>query len=429
LLSIVPLTLIDFGVWASTLFDLLKTSRRYQMVVTLVARTDTRITGLARYAYGLYATFQASGQAVRLVAPALPPLPRQVLALLKAGGIDLPTFFQNYPLWLRTECPTQTEVLHLTSQNLASLLALRRSVVPTVVTIHDLYQLIENRKRGRPRSVAGWADHLATAGIKKADEIIASSAFTRQTIVDLLNYPAERIHVIHLAVDREYFKPQPVPPDFRARHGLPEDALVVLFVGSEDPRKNLETLLRAFHLVALRVPRAVLVKAGAVHFHQEAERLRTLSHDLGLAGRVHFLGRVDEEDLPLLYNTADLVVMPSRFEGFGLPALEAMTCGRPVAVANASSLPEVVGNGGVLFDPLRVDELALVLIRLLEHPEERQRLAEAALDQARCFSPERQAEQTWAVYRHGYERAKTRMGRPHAGRAVNPPGTGPDQTG
>lgn len=383
------------------------------MVVTLVARTDTRITGLARYAYGLYTTFQASGQAVRLVAPASPPLPWQVLALLKAKGVDLHTFFQNYPLWLGAAGPSAPEVLHLTSQNLASLLCLRRPVVPTVVTVHDLYGLLNHRKQGRIVRGAAWADYLAIAGVRKADELIASSAFTRQTIIDLLNYPAERIHVIHIAVDREYFKPQPVPPDFRARHGLPEDARVVLFVGSEDPRKNLETLLRAFHLVVPRVPRAVLVKAGAVHFHHEAERLRTLSHDLGLAGRVHFLGRVDEEDLPLLYNTADLVVMPSLFEGFGLPVLEAMTCGRPVAVANTSSLTEVVGKGGVLFDPLRVDELALVLIRLLEHPEERQRLAAAALVQARSFSPERQAEQTREVYRRACQRSEQRKARRH----------------
>jgi glycosyltransferase involved in cell wall biosynthesis len=365
------------------------------MVITLVARTDTRKTGLGKYTYSLYDTFSANGQQVRLVPPVVPPLPGPMLSLAKKRGIDLPTFFQNYPVRVNLG---QTDICHLTSQNLALLLRMKR-MPPTVLTIHDIYYLMVNGSYRSPTNVAEWADRIAISGVKKAQEVIAISAFTKQTIVDVLGYPAERITVIHRAVDREHFKPLDVPADFRARYGLPAEAPLILFLGSEDPRKNLATLLRAFHLVASRMPEAVLVKAGAVHFTQEAANLHGMVARFGLQDRVFFLENLSDDDLPLLYNTADIVVMPSFFEGFGLPALEALTCGRPVIAANASSLPEVVGSAGMLFNPHHADELALALVRLLEYPEERYRLSEAALAQAQNFSLAKQAQQTWDVYR------------------------------
>lgn len=372
------------------------------MVVTMVARTDTPKTGLGKYTYSLYDTFRVQGRDVRLVPPVIPPFPGPVLSLMKKRGIDIQTFFQNYPVRVNLG---KTDVCHITSQNLALLLRLR-SMPPTILTIHDLYYLTTQNTQNRSATITEHADRIAIAGVKKATEVIAISAFTKQTIIDLLGYPKDYITVIHRAVDTNHFHPAPVPADFRARHGLPEHAQIVLFLGSEDPRKNLAILLRAFHLVAARLPEAVLVKAGAIHFSQEAVQLRQMVQHLGIASRVLFLEHLTDEDLPLLYNTADVVVMPAFFEGFGLPALEALSCGRPVIAANASSLPEVVGDAGVLFHPYHVDELAIALVRLLEHPEERQRLSEAALIQAQNFSLEKQARETWEVYCRVYEKRR-----------------------
>jgi glycosyltransferase involved in cell wall biosynthesis len=282
---------------------------------------------------------------------------------------------------------------------------------PTVLTVHDLYYLLAGNSQQKTINITRQADQISIVGAKKAAEIIAISSFTKQTIIELVGYPEERITVIHRAVDTTQFQPLDVPGDFRARYGLPAEALVVLFLGSEDPRKNLEMLLRAFHLIVPRVPEAVLVKAGAIHFTQEAANLRQMVHDLGLGSRVFFLERLPDEDLPLLYNTADVVVMPSFFEGFGLPALEAMACGRAVIAANASSLPEVVGGAGVLFNPKYADELAIALVHLLENQSYRQQLGEAALVQSQLFSLEKQATQTWEVYQRVYERSRRLSGR------------------
>ncbi|MBC7261777.1 MAG: glycosyltransferase family 4 protein, partial [Chloroflexi bacterium] len=209
-----------------------------------------------------------------------------------------------------------------------------------------------------------------------------------------------RIHVVYCAVDREQFKPLPVPASFRQKYGLDEGLRYILYVGSEDPRKNLATLIQAFKIVQQQRPSARLIKAGAAHFGAQREELRALVAQLELEDKVHFLDRVPEEDLPLLYNAADVFVLPSLYEGFGLPALEAMSCGTPVVAAERASLPEVVGEGGVLVDPVDPRALAHVLASLLSDPECRAAASQAALQQAAQFSLERQAEETLNVYTH-----------------------------
>lgn len=369
------------------------------MVVTMIARTDTRKTGLGKYIYSLYDTLHSLNYPVTLTPPVSPPLPHMLYSLVKKAGRDLHTFFQNYPVWMSPSQTQPPDVYHITSQNLALLLRVQK-LGPTVATVHDLYYLVD---KTIPKSrVSIWSDRFAAEGLKKADALIAISEATKKTILELIGYPAERITVIPRAVDTGFFKPMPVPADFRTRYELPPDAPLVLFLGSEDPRKNLATLLQAFQQVHEQVPDAILVKAGAIHFHQEAARLQQMTRDLGLSSQVHFITGLPDEDLPLLYNTADVVVMPSFFEGFGLPALEAMACGRAVVASNASSLPEVVGEAGVLFDPHQADELAAVLTSLLHNPDRRRDLGQKALTQAHTFSLVRQATQTWEVYQQVY---------------------------
>jgi glycosyltransferase involved in cell wall biosynthesis len=360
----------------------------------MVARTDSRTTGLARYVYSLHDAFQAAGHNVELVAPSSPPLPAKLYALLSRRGLDARTFFSNYPVRIQLE---GADLCHITSQNLATLMQVRR-MPPTVVTVHDLHLVIERMKRKHNRGFEHWADRIAVAGIKHAHAIIAISEYTKRTIVELLHYPSERIHVIHRAVDTSVYKPLPVEADFRARYHLQQAGPVILYVGSEDPRKNLITLVDAFQHVCAHIPSAILVKAGAVHFRDEAARIRRRVQELRIASNVVFIEDLPDEHLPLLYNAADIFVIPSRLEGFGLPALEAMACGRPVVAANATSLPEVVGEAGVLFHPEHADELAAVLIGLWEDVNRRRKLGELAMARARTFSLAKQAEQTWQLY-------------------------------
>ncbi len=365
------------------------------MRIALVTKPDQRMTGLLRYALSLRDGLRAQGGDVRLVHPTSPPA--WVARASRALGLDAAAFFGSYPLSVRLD---GAEICHLASQTLATLL-LKRHRPPVVVTVHDLIpHLVRNHPRlsaYRP-PVERLFDRLALLGLRRAAAIVAISEFTKDTVVQLTGYPADRIHVVYRAVDRDVFKPLPVLDGFWNRYGLEEGVPFVLYVGSEDPRKNLEGLIRAFARVQARVPAAQLVKVGAPHFSGERQRLLGLVHELGLDGRVRFLDHVPDEDLPLFYNAASVFVLPSFYEGFGLPALEAMSCGTPVIASDRASLPEVLGQGGQLMDPEDIQGLADAVSDLLAEPERRAAASEAALEQAGRFSLKRQAAETLAVY-------------------------------
>ena len=363
--------------------------------VALISRVDSHTTGLARYVYSLYNELLSAGYPVQLIPPKVPRVSEKIYNLLARRGLDARTFFMNYPVRINLD---GSEICHISSQNLATLLRVR-SMPPSIVTVHDLYPLVQRMQQQKLDGIDQWADRVAVSGLRRAREIIAISQYTKQSVVDLLHFPSERVSVIHGAVDVNIFRPLTLPANFKAKYGLPENASIILYVGSEDPRKNLRTLITAFSQIASQRPEAILVKAGSGHFPDEGAKLRQRVNDLGIASRVVFLGNLPDEDLSWLYNSADIVVMPSLFEGFGFPALEAMACGRPVIAANATSLPEVVGDAGVLFDPMDVDALADAMVQLLANPGYRYQLGERSVVQARTFSLARQAEKTLEVYR------------------------------
>jgi len=365
--------------------------------IALVTKPDERMTGLLRYALSLHDELRAQGVDVALVHPRS-PVPRILVRAGRALGLDAAAFFGSYPVSVRLD---GAEVCHLASQTLATLLLNRRRP-PVVVTVHDLIpQLVgdDPALSSYRRPVERLFDRLALQGLRRAAAIVAISEFTKGTIVQITGYPANRIHVVYRAVDRAVFKPLPVPDGFRRKYGLEADVPSVLYVGSEDPRKNVEGLIRAFARVRAQVPAAQLVKVGAPHFTAERQRLLSLVDELGLDRRVRFLDHVPDEDLPLFYNAASVFVLPSFYEGFGLPALEAMSCGIPVLASDRASLPEVVGQAGALLDPDDVAGLADSITGLLTDPQRRAADSEAALQQAARFSLARQAEQTLAVYR------------------------------
>jgi glycosyltransferase involved in cell wall biosynthesis len=364
------------------------------MHVALVTKPDRQMTGLRRYTESLVGPLRERGVEATLVYPQVPR------ALARAGRAlrgDAAAFFSSYPLAANVR---GYDICHLTSQTLATLLLFQR-LPPTVVTVHDVIpHLVRNDPALRTeRTLADRIfEGLALRGLKRARALIAISEYTKRCLVEALGYPAERIHVVHRAVDRTAFRAMPVPPGFWQKYGLEPGRPMVLYVGSDDPRKNLPTLVRAFALVHQQSPEAVWVKAGAPHFRSEREKLLQLVAELGLLGNVRFLDDVLDEDLPLLYNAAHVLVLPSLYEGFGLPALEAMSCGTPVVAANRASLPEVVGEGGMLVDPLDERALAEATLLLLADGARRAHASQAALQQAARFSLKRQADATFAVY-------------------------------
>jgi len=265
----------------------------------------------------------------------------------------------------------------------------------TVVTIHDLgflrvpevYAPAERlRMRVLTRLSARWADHVVTG-----------SDFAKRDIVEQYALPPERVSVAPSAVDRTVFRPLAAAECAAAcrRLGLPEEYL--LFVGVIQPRKNLGVLIDA--LATLRTgawPNLELVLAGREGLR--AAEVFGRARERGIEQAVRHVGVVADTDLVALYNGARAFVYPSIFEGFGIPLLEAMSCGCPVVSSNATSLPEVYGDAALSFDPANTDALIARLEDLLRDPALGERLAESGLRRAAEFSWDRTA----AIVRRAY---------------------------
>jgi len=274
------------------------------------------------------------------------------------------------------------------------------SSVPTLVTIHDLIPLLLSEYRGGP--LVRLYTALVSTASRSAREVVTDSEASRRDIIVNLRIPAERVRGVHLAAD-ERFAPTRAPEDVnvRARYGLP--ARYVLYLGGFDVRKNIARVLAACRRAAPVIGEdCPLVVAGRLPTEDTpfTPNPRRLAQEYGMDERhVHFTGFVDDADKPALYRGAMAFVFPSRYEGFGLPPLEALACGTPVVGSNASSIPEVVGNAGVLRPPDDTEGMADALARLATNADFRAELSRRALAQAARFSWERTAQETLAAYR------------------------------
>ncbi len=268
------------------------------------------------------------------------------------------------------------------------------SPVPTVITIHDLaFIRFPQTFRAYNRIYLDLATRLSA---RRASRILAVSEHTKREVVGLLGIPPERVIVTPNAA-RSHFRP-PAPAaieQLRARYGLPER--FVLYVGTLEPRKNLTTLLEAFALVSRSVPDVPLLIGGGKGWMCEPIFVRL--EQLNLRDRVKFAGYIPEEELPLWYAAATVFVFPSIYEGFGMPPLEAMACGTPVITSNTSSLPEVVGDAGLMVAPTDPIALAEAIRRVLVDADLRAELRQRGLVRARRFSWADTAAKTLAAYR------------------------------
>jgi glycosyltransferase involved in cell wall biosynthesis len=265
--------------------------------------------------------------------------------------------------------------------------------VPTVLTVHDL---IFRHLPAHHKPLNRWYLNLTMPlYCRRATHIIVISECTRRDLVAAYGLPPDKVTVVYEAADPR-FRPQ--PPDavtgVRARYGLPERYL--LFVGTIEPRKNLTRLLRAFEVVradGLADGLVIVGRRGWLYDDFFATLERSPARDA-----VFFPGYVPDEDLPALYAGAQALVLPSLYEGFGLPTLEAMACGTPVACSDTSSLPEVTGDAALHFDPREVGAMTDALRRLLGDADLRAVLRGRGLERVVGFSWERVAAETRAVY-------------------------------
>jgi alpha-1,3-rhamnosyl/mannosyltransferase len=283
------------------------------------------------------------------------------------------------------------------------------AATPSVVCYHDtIAERFPDLIFPSKANAFFWRAKTALAKLQARRAMTVSNA-SADEIEAVLHIPRDRIDVVTEAADpifRVIDDPE-VRSRARARHGVPQDAKLLVYVGGFNRHKNVARLLEALPAVVAAHPDAHLALVGDTSgkgFWDNAPELKALAAaDPALAGRVRFLGYVPDAELVELLAGAQALVFPSLAEGFGLPAVEAMACGAPVLASRRGSLPEVVGDAGLFFDPESADDIAKTLIGFLGAPQMQLRLAERARARARTFSWDRAAELAEVSFRRCVE--------------------------
>ncbi len=270
---------------------------------------------------------------------------------------------------------------------------------PIVATIHDI-SFVHLPQTFKRRS---WMQLRLTVRrtVREAAHIIVPSEFTRSDLIETYHIRPERVSVISLAAAAHFRPVEDAAEIERVRRAYGIEGEYILAVGSIQPRKNLARLIRAYADLRRarakdKLPQLVLVGKQA---WLSDETLRAVERE-SLRRHTIFTGYVSEADLPALYSGALCFVYPSYFEGFGLPPLEAMQCGTPVLTGNRTSLPEVVGDAGLMFDPFDESAIKHALMRMLEEPELRARLRVKGLERACAFNWRETARMTLEAYQN-----------------------------
>ena len=263
---------------------------------------------------------------------------------------------------------------------------------PIIITVHDIAYLRLPNLLNTTRKI--YKKNILQLSIKKADIIVTDSYATKKDIIEYFGIREGKIRVIHLGVESR-FRPINNVEEFRLKNDLPSK--MILNVGTLEPRKNIVSLIKAFKKLREKgLKDYKLVIAGEKGWLYE-EIFKEVGHS-DLKQEILFLGVARDEDLPMLYNCADIFVYPSLYEGFGLPPLEAMACGIPVITSNTSSLPEVIGDAGIMVDPTDVNSLCESMYILLKDKELWNRMRNMGLERSKLFSWDNTAEKILKVY-------------------------------
>ncbi len=275
------------------------------------------------------------------------------------------------------------ENVHILSQNLSFL----KPGVRRIITCLDLIPLI------MPGSLLEkyWR-RILYSGLKKADHIISISQATKDDLIRIYRINPDRITPIMLGVSPE-FHPRD-KKECRHKLNLSVKDKIILHVGTPAPRKNFITVLKAFKQINKSLQNVILLKVGRISKNESDYILRN-----DLSGKIIVRDNIKGKELPLYYAVADILAFPSLYEGFGLPVLEAMASGCPVITSNTSSLPEVVGDAGIMIDPANQVSLKDRMMELLENSQLSEELAQKGLLRAQRFTWENTAENTLAVYK------------------------------
>jgi len=350
-----------------------------------------RRAGIGNYVLGLLEGLRQIGQEDRLVVltsrkhdpadPALAGLRRRVLLT------------PPHHRWEQVGLAVELARLRLDVYHQPDFIPPLRRRFPAVATVHDL-AFLRQPDLLTPESRRYYGQ--IGAAVRSAERTIAVSQCTRRDLIDLVGAPPERVEVVYEAAAAG-FRPQSAERVAAARRdrGLPGEYF--LFVGTREPRKNLPRLLTAYARLAEADAAPDLAVVGSPGWL--AGELESRAASLAIERRVHWLVGVPGSELPALYAGAVALVLPSLYEGFGLPVLEAMACGAPVVCSDAGSLPEIAGGAAVLFDPTDVGAIADAMRRVWREPSLRDDLRGRGRERSAAFSWRRAADETLDVYR------------------------------
>ena len=264
-----------------------------------------------------------------------------------------------------------------------------------VVTIHDM--MYRYYPENYPRGQLLYFRYFIPASARRAEMIITVSKNTKKDIIKFLKVPERKVRVTYEAHDKRFSNNLSVSEKNRIKkkYNLPDR--FILSVASFNPQKNIDTLVRSFSLIKKTYnlsSQLVLVGMKLSYY----SKIISVIEKLKLDKDVLFIGYVSDNDLPYLYSLANIYAFPSFFEGFGLPPLEAMACGCPVVASNATSIPEVVGDAGILIDPHNIEKMAEAIYKVLINDNLRKDLIRKGFERVKQFSWEKTAKETLKVY-------------------------------
>lgn len=361
------------------------------------------LTGISRYLRNMYGEMAKLEQADisylagKTLVEEMPPLAETAKWEKATAAVwklpDPVVFCLRSAHWLRYEqilrrvCHKKTfDIYHETA-----FVPAKQSAAPTVYSVYDLS--LRRYRQTHPRERVWFFEYFLKRRLSYADHILTISEFIRQEIIEEFKLPPEMVSSVPLAADPVF---GPISPSEVARvlkaYQLPSAYL--LFVGSLEPRKNAATLIEAMQKLTTDIPLVMVGwhAWGSKDWLEEAKRT-------GLSARIKILGHVPDEDLAAIYNGATALVYPSLYEGFGLPILEAMSCGCPVVSSNVASMPEVAGDAALLINPLDSDELTAAIDKVTTDSNLRADLINLGYRQAQKFNWKQTAENTLAVYK------------------------------
>ena len=266
---------------------------------------------------------------------------------------------------------------------------------PTLLTVHDLSFVRVPEAASPP--LKAYLDAVVPRSVRRADHILADSKATKDDLMALYETPADKITVLYSGVDQR-FRPvgeQAALESTRQTYGL-GNTNYLLSVGTVQPRKNYSRVIRALAEVRATGLDLHYAIAGAAGWLEDEMRRTIASTEM--THFVHLLGHVDDDDLPALYSASRMLLMPSLYEGFGLPVLEAMACGVPVITSNISSLPEVAGDAGILVDPSDTGQIRDAILAVETDSARREQLIQNGYRQAAKFSWQESATKLLSVY-------------------------------